>query len=526
MSVQDVSSVSFAPLTPTAFLRRSSVVHADRLAVVDGRARWSYAMLWEKSRRLAGALAALGVRPGDRVAVLAANSSLGLLAHYGVPLSGGVLVTLNIRLSAAELAYILGHADARILLCDADLAEQAAGIVASTAGASVRVLDDVELEALSGHAEEVDHVVTDERSLLSINYTSGTTGRPKGVMYHHRGAYLQSLAMALHGELRAGSVFLWVVPMFHCHGWCHTWAVTAVGARHVCLRTTDPARIWELIEQEQVTHLAAAPTVLTALAESPLARPRGSRQLRVTTGGAPPSPALLARLDELGVRVMHAYGLTETFGPVMLCDWHPEWDELPLGERARLLARQGVENVIASRPRVIDDHGVDVPPDGSTVGELVLRGNDVMLGYYRDDEGTRTAARDGHFRTGDLAVVHRDGYVELRDRLKDVIISGGENISSIEVEQAITSHPDVLEAAVVAVPDERWGERPAAFVVLCQGGTLLEEQLISHLRQQLAGFKVPRDIRFVHDLPKTATGKIQKFALRDAAWAGRDRRIG
>ncbi len=520
-------SLSYEPLTPTAFLARAAVVHRERLAVIDGERTWTYGALWDRARRLAGALWTLGAGPGERVAALCANSHLLLEAHYGVPLAGAVLVACNIRLSAGELARLLDHCGARVVLCDPELAPHAREAAALAAGEIAIVEDGEDYEALLAGAEPVVHPVGDERALLAINYTSGTTGAPKGAMYHHRGAYLQALAMAFHAELRADSVFLWTLPMFHCNGWCFTWAVTAAGATHLCLRKVDPAAIWGLIERFGVTHLNAAPTVLTALAHHPTARADAVRRpIRVQTGGSPPSPTLLERLAGLRMEVTHLYGLTETFGPVMVCDWHPEWDARPAEERARLKARQGVANVIAQPVRVVDAAGADVPADATTLGEIVLRGNDVMLGYYRDEQATAEALLDGAFRTGDLGVVHPDGYVELRDRAKDVIVSGGENIASVEVEQAIESHPAVLEAAVIAVPDERWGERPAAYVVLGDGEDPGADAIRAHVRERLAGFKVPRDVLFVDELPKTPTGKIRKALLRERAWAGRERRLG
>jgi fatty-acyl-CoA synthase len=519
---------SFEPLTPTAFLRRSARVYAERLAVVDGESRWTYAELWERARRLAGVLAETGLAPGDRVAVLGMNSELLLTAHYGVPLAGGVLVALNVRLSEAELAAILDHSGAELLLCDAELVALAEAARQAAGGSSIRVLDEEAVEKRLSEAEPLEVRTRDELGLLALNYTSGTTGRPKGVMYHHRGAYLQALAMAFHARLQPGSVFLWVVPMFHCNGWCFTWGATAAGVTHICQRRVDARAIWAAIADHGVTHFGAAPTVLTAVAEHPAATKRpGHTGIHVITGGAPPSPTLLARLAELGIEVTHAYGLTETFGPVMLCDWHPEWDALSDEERARHKARQGVGNVIAESPRVIDEQGNDVPADGETIGELVLRGNDLMLGYYRDAEATEAAATpDGWLRTGDIGVMHRDGYVELRDRTKDVIVSGGENITSVEVERALVSHPAVLEAAVVAVPDDRWGERPGAWVTLKPGTDVTTDTLLEHVRQKIARFKVPRDVTIVSELPKTSTGKIQKYLLREQAWAGRARRIG
>ncbi len=518
--------MAFEQLAPVSFLRRSATAFASRTAVIDGDFRVSYEGLWERARLLAGALAAAGVEPGARVAILGSNSQLALLAHYGVPLSGAVLVPLNVRLSPAEIAYNVTHAEAAIVLCDREL-EQLATAVARLAKPNPRVIEEDELEALLDQATSLERWPADERELLSINYTSGTTGRPKGVMYHHRGAYLQALAMAFHNQLQSRSVFLWVVPMFHCHGWCMTWGVTAAGATHVCQRRVDPASMWRSIAEQGVTHFAAAPTVLTSLANHPDAHPVGDiSPLRVVTGGAPPSPTLLGEMAELGIEVTHAYGLTETFGPVMLCEWNPDWDALPAGARAELNARQGINNVIAHAPRVVGEDDADVPRDGETMGELLLRGNDVMLGYFRDEQATEAVEQDGWFRTGDIGVMHSDGYVELRDRSKDVIVSGGENISSVEIEQAIASHPAVAEVAVIAVPDEKWGERPGAFMVLKSGAEADAEAIREHVRNRLASFKVPRDVRFVEQLPKTATGKIRKYELRNEAWDGRDRRIG
>ncbi len=479
---------------------------------MDGTLKLTYADLWSRARRLAGALGELGVQPGGRVAVLCTNSHVMLEAHYGVPLAGAVLVALNMRLSPAELGYILDHSGCSVLFCDAEL--QALGREARAAsGGRARLVGPEEYEQLVDGSPEASCAVSDELGLLSINYTSGTTGRPKGVMYHHRGAYLQALAMAYHFGLGSGSVYLWTLPMFHCNGWCFTWAVTAAGARHVCIPRPDPAAVWRLIDEERVTHLCAAPTVMIDLASDAAAhRPR--RPVRFATGGAPPSPALLTRFAELGIEVEHLYGLTETFGPVMICDWKPEWDTLPPERRARLKARQGVANVIAEAPRVVAQDGSDVPADGETLGEIALRGNDLMLGYYEDPEATAAAVPDGWFRTGDLGVMHPDGYVELRDRLKDVIISGGENIASVEVEQAIASHPAVLEVAVIARADERFGERPVAFVRLVGGAEASDGEIVEHVRARLASFKAPDAVWFVEELPRTSTGKVQKFVLR------------
>ncbi|MGQ0574577.1 MAG: acyl--CoA ligase family protein [Pseudonocardia sp.] len=517
--------LSFEPLTPVSFLDRAAAAHGDRTAVVDGPHRWTYAQLRDRCRRLAGALAPLaGGRP---VAVLAPNTHVLLEANYGVPWAGVPLVAVNTRLSAGEVAYILEHCRAAVLVHDPvfdELVEQAFGKLDDPprrirAGAGYGGAYEELLDGATPGAVTPD----DERALLSVNYTSGTTGRPKGVMYHHRGAYLQALAMVGHTQLSPSSVHLWTLPMFHCNGWCFPWAVTAAAGTHVCLPRVDPAQVWRLIREEGVTHLEGAPTVLSMLAYAPEAAPL-PRTVRIATGGAPPSPAILRRMGELGFDVTHLYGLTETFGPVMICDWRPEWNDLDPGEQARLKARQGVGNMISCTARVVAKDGTDVAADGASVGEIALRGNNVMLGYLDDPEATAAAAPDGWFRTGDLGVVHPDGYVELRDRSKDVIVSGGENIASVEVEQAIAEHPAVLEVAVIAVPDERWGEVPAAYVALHSGAEATAEEIVAHVRERLARFKAPKHVVF-GELPKTSTGKVQKFVLRDRAWEGTERRI-
>ena len=506
------------PLTPTSFLLRARAVGAERTALVDGDVRRTYAELADRCERLAGALAGLGVAPGDRVSVLSPNTGLALEAHFGVPWAGAVLNALNTRLSAAELAWIVGHAGSRVLLVDTDLAELGREVVGRVEG-DVRLVvsggPDDELAALLAAAPPLRVPVEDELSLLSLNYTSGTTGTPKGVMYSHRGAYLQALAMAAQTGLSMRSTYLWTLPMFHCNGWTFPWAVTAAAGTHVALRKVEPERIWQALRSEGVTALCAAPTVLTGLAGAqgagagPLPHP-----VTVSTGGAPPSPALLARMAELGLDVTHLYGLTETYGPAAICDWQPEWDELDADERARLKARQGVANLVGQPLRVLGPGGVDVPADGQTLGEVLLRGNNVMLGYYRDEDATAAASHEGWFRTGDLGVLHPDGYLELRDRSKDVIVTGGENVASIEVEQALDAHPAVLESAVVGAPDERWGEAVVAFVVLRPGQEATEQELIAHVKGRIARYKAPQRVVF-EELPKTATGKIQKFVLRE-----------
>jgi fatty-acyl-CoA synthase len=511
-----MAQFTFTSLTPTAFLERAGLIFRDRPAVVDGDLRFTYGQLLERSRRLTGALAALGIGPGDRVAALCVNSHVMLELHNGVPMRAAVLVPLNIRLSADELTHILKHSGAAVLIASAELTERAREVADAT---GVRLIvaggDDDAYERLLAAAEPEVIGCDDERQLLAINYTSGTTGRPKGVMYHHRGGYLQSLAMAFHTRLGPDSAYLWTLPMFHCDGWCFPWAVTAAGGTHVCLRAVDPGEIWRLLRNEGVTHFSAAPTVLTMIGDAPEAKtgPLPDRTVRVQTGGAPPSPTLLANLARLRLDVTHLYGLTETFGPIAVNEWQPQWHDLDVSEQATLKARQGVGNVVAEQPRVVDSHGRDVPADGATIGEIVVRGNDVMLGYFRDEAATAEADIDGWMRTGDLAVRHPDGYLEIRDRSKDIIISGGENIASIEVERAIDSHPAVLESAVVGVSDEKWGQVPVAFVTLRAGANASAGDITAHVRERLAHFKAPRRVVF-RQLPKTSTGKIQKGLLR------------
>jgi fatty-acyl-CoA synthase len=512
------SAFSFEPLTPSSFLLRSADVFPDRTAVVENDLRFTYGEFLERCLRMAGGLRALGVQPGDRVAVLAGNSHVMLAAHYAVPFAGAVLVALNTRITAADMAYILDHSGSSVLIYDQEYAKQAS-TVAGQMGERVRMVraggPQDQLEELIATGKPTIERVEDERSLLAINYTSGTTARPKGVMYHHRGAYLQALAMALHMGLDSDSVYLWTLPMFHCNGWCFPWGVTATGGVHLCLPKLEASLIWKHMRESGVTHFCAAPTVLTMTIWDPQAgKTRLPRKVRIGTGGAPPTPALLERLAELGMDITHLYGLTETYGPICICDWRSDWNALPIPEQARLKSRQGVNNVIAQRIRVVDAQGADVPQDAMTMGEIAVRGNDVMLGYYRDEEATRKAVPDGWFRTGDLGVKHPDGYIELRDRAKDIIISGGENISSVEIEQALTSHAAVLECAVVAAPDEKWGEVPVAFVTLKDGATATDAELVEHVRGQLARFKAPKRIVF-GPLPKNATGKVQKNVLRD-----------
>jgi fatty-acyl-CoA synthase len=511
-------TVHLSRLTPLAFLDRTAFTFPERVGVVDGDRRVTWVAFRDRARRLAVALQESGMEKDDRVAFLAPNTAEMLAAHYGVPAAGAVLVAINIRLTAEEIAYILGHSGARILVVDPSLAH----LVEEAEVEQVLVTgEDDSYEAFlaaAGEGEPEDRLASEDDT-ISINYTSGTTGRPKGVMYTHRGAYLNALSEAAHAGIDSRSVYLWTLPMFHCNGWCFTWAVTAAGATHVCLPKVDPPLVWRLLEEEGVTHLNGAPTVLVMLAADPGAK-RLTKTVLVTTAGAPPPPAVIARTEALGFAVNHVYGLTETYGPITLCEWHAEWDELDADERARLKARQGVHMVTADPVRVVDADLRDVPRDGETMGEVVMRGNNVMKGYFADEAATAEAFRGGWFHSGDLGVMHPDGYIELRDRAKDIIISGGENISTIEVEQALVRHPEVLEAAVIAIPDEKWGERPKAFVTLRAGATLTEEELIAFSREYLPGFKTPSEVEF-GELPKTSTGKIKKYELRERQWLAR-----
>jgi fatty-acyl-CoA synthase len=522
------ADVATATLTPLRYLERSALVWAQRPAVVSGTRSWTYAEHAERVRRLAGAVRGeLGIEAGDRVATLLPNVLAMLELHYAVPGVGGVLVPLNTRLAAEEYAYVLEHCGARVVVAYRPLQKALDGALERLGDAAPRVIwveegdgEDGEYEELMAGAEPADlERPDDERALLSINYTSGTTGRPKGVMTTHRGAYLHALGVIAEAVLTPRSSYLWTLPMFHCNGWAYTWAVTAMGAKHVCLPKVEAGPIWRALSHEGVTHLCAAPTVLTTIVDAEDAEPLPD-PARVFVGGAPPSPALLERAAKLELHVTHLYGLTETYGPVAVCAWNPDWDELGAEEQAKLRARQGVGTVVSERLRVVDEEMRDVEPDGETLGEVVMRGDNVMVGYYRDLEATQEAFKGGWFHSGDLGVVHPDGYVELRDRLKDVIISGGENIATIEVEQALSAHPSVSEAAVVAAPDERWGEVPVAFVTAGGGEAPEEDVLRDFARERLARFKVPKRIVVLDELPKTGTGKIQKYVLREQAKEG------
>jgi len=533
--------VSFTALTPLAFLGRSADVFADKTAIVYGDRRSTYREFGAEATRLARALQASGVGPGDRVAYLCPNIPEMLVANFGVSLAGAVLVPINTRLSAEEIRYICDHSGARMLVADTEYFPALAGTLGQlrTVREVVAVSDPLgpaspeagEAAGLTyqellarGSDEPLPWSVEDELGLISINYTSGTTGQPKGAMYTHRAAYLNALGEIIHQRFDPESVYLWTLPMFHCNGWCTPWAVTGIGATHVCLRAVRGDVIWRLFDSEAVTHLDGAPTVLVTIAEAPQAH-RLEQGLVATVAGAPPGPTVIARMRELGARIVHVYGMTEVYGPYTVNESQPHWAALPPQEQARLQARQGVAMIQADPVRVVDKHGNDVPRDGRTIGEIVMRGNNVMRGYFEDEKATEEAFRGGVMHSGDLGVMHPDGYVELRDRAKDIIISGGENISTVEVEHIIESHPAVLEVAVIGVPDEKWGERPKAFVVCRPGAEVSETVLIEHVRAHIARFKAPKAIEFVDALPRTSTGKVQKFELREKEWAGHSSRI-
>jgi fatty-acyl-CoA synthase len=514
------------PLTPLDFARRTRRLHGSRTAVVDGDLRLSYEQFFDRCDRWSAALQGFGVTQGTRVATIAPNTHAQLESFYAVPQTGAVLVPVNYRLTAADFVYIVNHSGASVVCADRDylatvdsVRDQMPGVTHFVAyeGSGDGWLSYE--EAIAGAHPDFGRPEIGERDLLTINYTSGTTARPKGVMITHRNAAMNSIGTLLHMPIGVGESYLWTLPMFHANGWTFTWTVTAAAATHVCLRKVDPAEVFRLIRDENVTRLCAAPTVLISLASAPAAA-RGEVRpgVHVVTAGAPPAAATIERLEgEFGWEITHVYGLTETAPFITVCAPLPEHEALSPADRAVVKARQGVELLTSGELRVVDDKDREVPADGQHLGEIVVRGNVVMEGYYHDPEATERVMGDGWFHTGDAAVVHPDGYVEIRDRLKDVIISGGENISSVEVEGTLLRHPAVQEVAIVGLPHEKWGEAPYAFVVLREGSSTTPEELIAFTREHLAHFKAPHGVTFVDELPKTATGKIQKFVLRQGA---------
>ena len=516
------------PLSPLEFARRTRRLHGAREAVVDGDLRLTYEEFFDRCDRWSAALQGLGVRQGDRVATIAPNTHAQLESFYAVPQLGAVLVPMNYRLTPDDFVYMVNHSGSTVLCVHSDYLDAIDGVRDQMPG----VRDFVAFEGGAGRDGWVDYEAVvaatgpafskpeiSERDLLTINYTSGTTSRPKGVMITHRNAYMNTVGTLVHLPMAVGDRYLWTLPMFHANGWTFTWTVTAAAGTHVCLRKIDPALVFTLIRDERVGWLCAAPTVLISLANAP-ARVRGEvpAGVRVITAGAPPAAATIERLEgEFGWDVTQVYGLTETAPFITVCAPLPEHEALSPAERAVIKARTGVELLTSGELWVVDDNGDEVPADGVTLGEIIVRGNVVMEGYYNDPEATKKAMGDGWFHSGDAAVVHPDGYVEIRDRIKDVIISGGENISSVEVEGTLLRHPAVAEAAVVGLPSERWGETPHAFVVLLDGQQATAEELTTFVRDRMAHFKAPRGITFVAELPKTATGKIQKYVLRGGA---------
>ncbi len=530
----DRTAANFQPLTPITYLRRAAAVYPDKTAIIHGSARTSYREFWTRARQLATALRARGIGRGDTVAILAPNSLAMLEAHYGVPLAGAVLNSLNTRLDAATIAFILGHGAAKVLIADREFSPvvraaldrmQTRPLVIDVDDALAEggdMIGEIEYEAFlaEGSAAEDFAEPAEEWQSISLLYTSGTTGNPKGCVYSHRGAYLNAFGNMVTFGLGRDSVYLWTLPMFHCDGWTFTWAVTAACATHVCLRKVDPALIYAAIAEHGVTHMCGAPVVLSVIAHAPeSAKVKFPQTVEIATGGAAPPSAVIEAMEANGFRVTHLYGLTESYGPSAVCAWQEEWAALDLQARSAKVARQGVRYLTLEQLTVADpETGAEVPWDGQTMGEMVLRGNTVMKGYLKNPTATAAAFRGGRFWTGDLAVRHPDGYIEVKDRSKDVIISGGENISSLEVEEALYRHPKVLEAAVVARPDEKWGETPCAFVTLKDGQVGDAEEIVAFCRERMARFKVPRTVVF-GPLPKTSTGKIQKFELRERAKA-------
>ncbi len=523
---------NYMALSPLSFIRRSATVYANRKAIVHGNKTFTYAEFYDRSRQLASALAQRGIGVGDCVAVMLPNIPAMLEAHFGIPMTGGVINALNYRLDAKAIAFILDHGEAKVLLTDTEFAPTIKDAL-ELADANPIVIDINDPEGpggeLIGETDYESFIATgdpafdwsfpdDEWNAIALNYTSGTTGNPKGVVGHHRGGYLNAIGNTYTWGATGGPIYLWTLPMFHCNGWCFTWGVTAVGGTNVCLRQINSAAIYDSIAKHEVTHLCGAPIVMQMIVNASDAdRQTFDHDVEFMTAAAPPPASVLAKMSEEGIRVTHVYGLTEIYGPAMICAWQDEWDDLPLEERAKLQSRQGVPYEVLEDMMVADPITLEpVPMDGKTMGEVFTRGNVTMKGYLKNPKATQEAFAGGWFHTGDLGVWHPDGYAELKDRSKDIIISGGENISSIEVEDALYKHSAVSAVGVVAWPDEKWGETPCAFIELTPDAKVTEEEIFAHCRENLAGFKCPRHVVF-GPIPKTSTGKIQKFKLRDTA---------
>jgi len=533
----DQNPANHQPLTPLTFLERAAMVFPNQTAVIHGSLRRNYAALYARCRQLASVLTAAGLGRGDTISVMLLNTPAMIEAHYGVPMSGAVLHSLNTRLDAATIAFQLDHAETKILIVDIALLPRVREALALAKGnPQLIIYDDAEFDGprsgydeteyetfiASGNADFAWKMPDNEWDAITINYTSGTTGDPKGVVYHHRGAYLLAQGNALTASMKKQAVYLWTLPMFHCNGWCFPWTISAISGTHVCLREVRAEDIWNAILEHRVSHMCGAPIVMSLVVAGKPANAKLDYEVEFFTAAAPPPEAVLAAMKDAGFNVTHLYGLTETYGPSVVNDWDPEWDLLDNVKQATLKARQGVRYLALEGLDVVDpDSMVPVPRDGATIGEVVMRGNVVMKGYFKNAPSTERAFAGGWFHSGDLGVVHPDGYVQLKDRSKDIIISGGENISSIEVEDVLHKHPAVANVAVVAMPHEKWGETPCAFIEIIDGKNVSQDELRDWCRQNLAGFKVPSEFRF-ESIPKTSTGKIQKYALRQRIATGGD----
>ena len=524
-------AANYVPLTPLSFLPRTALMFGDKPSVIYGNRHYSWAQTYERCKRLASALTKAGLQKHDTVAVMAANTPELVECHFGVPMAGGVLNTINIRLDAQTIAYILNHGEARFLLTDTGFSAQIKTALAEIGRDDITVIDIIDTQADAGEmlgAQDYEaflesgdpefdwQMPQDEWDPITLNYTSGTSGKPKGVVYHHRGSYLMSMGTVTDWELPRHPSYLYTVPMFHCNGWGHAWTMTALGGTIICIRTITAEAIYELAHKHDITHFGGAPIVLSMIvnADESVRKPL-KHKVEVMTAGAPPPAAILEAVEALGFNVTQVYGLTETYGHTIMCSWNDAWDDLNFAEKADLKARQGAAMVHTDSLRIVSlETGEDVPADGETMGEILIRGNTIMKGYLKDAAATQATLSDGWLRSGDLGVMHAGGYMEVKDRLKDIIISGGENISSVEIESVLHRHPAVALAAVVARKDEKWGEVPCAYIELKDGASASEDEIIAFSRQHLAGFKRPKYVIF-GTLPKTATGKIQKFELRN-----------
>ena len=533
-----ISDANYDPLTPLSFLRRTALMFPDRRAVVYGERQYSWQAFYDRCKKLASALSRAGIQKGDTVAILAANTPEMVEAHFGIPMSGAVLNTVNTRLDDETIAYILGHGEAKVFIVDYELAPQTKRALELHGDKDLLVIDILDLENTShpsavgsqdyesflstGSEDDEWAMPTNEWDAIGLSYTSGTSGRPKGVVYHHRGSYLMSMGTITDWDLPRHPNYLYTVPMFHCNGWGHAWTMAALAGTIFCTRAIDPEEIFSTILEHEISHFGGAPIVLSMLLNSPAAKDFVcNHKIELMTAGAPPPAAVLQGVEKLGFNVTQVYGLTETYGHTVMSTWNSDWDNLDAEARAKLKARQGAAMVMTAGMRIVDmESGADVPADGETIGEILIRGNTIMKGYLKDQDNTAESLKDGWFHTGDLAVMHAQGYAEIKDRLKDIIISGGENISSVEIEGVLHKHPAVSLAAVVALPDEKWGEVPCAFLELLEGKSVSENEIDTFCRSQLASFKRPKKVIF-GELPKTATGKIQKYELRALARSGK-----